>query len=258
MTTPNTKVDKQVQYSAPAVEKALDVIELLAMQANGLSLSDIAVQLGRTMSEIYRIALVLSSRGVIAQEATSDRYFLTGRLFELSNRYPPTERLLGMAIPAMQSLATRIEQSCHLAVLDREAVLIVACAESPLPMSYRVRVGSRFPALETSSGVALVAYQPRAEWERWIGGVPKMGREQLVQRLESALRLASEELPSPMVQGVTNVTYAVRDHRGVAVAALTVPFLSQAGLHVDLPSVRPMAREVAVQLSSFLGYMPEH
>jgi len=249
---------QQAQYSAPAVDKALDLIELLASQPDGLGLAEIAAQLERTMSEIYRVAIALVARGVIAREATSERYFLTGKLFELSHRFPPIERLLGVATPLMRALADRMEQSCHLAVLDREAVLIVAGAESPLPMNYRVRVGARFPALETSSGVVLVAYQPRAQWSSWIDAVPSIPKDQLSARLESALELGSEELSSPIVRGVTNLSFAVRDHRGTAVAALTVPFLSQVGLQVSLAQVRPMAQEVADQLSAFLGFTTQH
>lgn len=256
--SPAPKSEPQAQYSAPAVDKALDLIELLASEPDGLALAEIATKLERTMSEIYRVAIALVARGVIAREATSERYFLTGKLFELSHRFPPIERLLGVATPLMRALADRMEQSCHLAVLDREAVLIVAGAESPLPMNYRVRVGARFPALETSSGVVLVAYQPSAQWGSWIEGVPAIPREQLEGRLASALALGSEELSSPIVRGVTNLSFAVRDHRGTAVAALTVPFLSQVGLNVSLAQVRPMAQEAAHQLSAFLGHTPQH
>jgi len=253
---PGVKSDQPAQYSAPAVDKALDVIELLASQPDGLALADIASQLERTMSEIYRVAIALVARGVIARETTTERYFLTGKLFELSHRFPPIERLLGVATPLMRALADRMEQSCHLAVLDREAVLIVASAESPLPMNYRVRVGARFPALETSSGVVLVAHQPRAQWDSWVQAVPTLPSGQLLQRLESALTRAAEELTSPIVQGVTNMSFAVRDHRGTAVAALTVPFLSQVGMHMGLADVRPMAQRTADELSAFLGFTP--
>lgn len=251
---PETKPERQAQYSAPAVDKAFDVVELLAAQPDGLSLAEIASQLNRTMSEIYRVAIALAARGVIAQEATSERYFLTGKLFELAHRFPPTERLLGVATPLMRVLADRIEQSCHLAVLDRDAVLIVACEESPLPMNYRVRVGARFPALETSSGVVLVAHQARANWERWIAAVPSLPRQPLLKRLDAAFANGAEQLASPIVHGVTNLSFAVRDHRGTAVAALTVPFLNQVSLHVELPGVRPLAQQTADELSAFLGF----
>lgn len=252
--TTEGKTDKQPQYSAPAVDKALDVIELLAAQVNGLPLAEIATQLNRTISEIYRVALALSSRGVISQDASSERYFLTGKLFELTHRHPPTERLIGLATPLMQALAERMEQSCHLAVLDRDAVLIIASVASPLPMNYSVRVGARFPALETSSGVVLVAYQQAEQWPQWIAAAPGIAPQQLQERLLSASTNASEELLSPIVQGVTNLSFAIRDHRGAAVAALTVPFLSQVGLRVDLASARAMAQQTANRLAGLLGF----
>ena len=43
------------EYRAPAAEKALDILELMADQAEGLTQTEIATGLGRSIHEIYRI-----------------------------------------------------------------------------------------------------------------------------------------------------------------------------------------------------------
>ncbi|HEV7286119.1 MAG TPA: helix-turn-helix domain-containing protein, partial [Kaistia sp.] len=52
-------------YSAPALEKGLDVLELLASLSEGVTPSQIAQQLGRSLQEVYRVVVALERRGYI-------------------------------------------------------------------------------------------------------------------------------------------------------------------------------------------------
>jgi DNA-binding IclR family transcriptional regulator len=72
----------------PALDKGLDVLELLAREAGGLSLNEIARSLGRTSSELFRMVVTLARRGYIEQR-DGDRYTLTLKLFELAHRHKP-------------------------------------------------------------------------------------------------------------------------------------------------------------------------
>ena len=54
---------KPQKYTAPALEKGLDILELLSSTDAGLSLSEIARDLGRSVSEIFRMLVVLQQRG---------------------------------------------------------------------------------------------------------------------------------------------------------------------------------------------------
>jgi DNA-binding IclR family transcriptional regulator len=73
------------RYSAPALEKGLDVLELLASQPHALSLQEIAQRLGRSSAELYRMLDVLVQRGWLARLPDAS-YGLTLRLFELAHR----------------------------------------------------------------------------------------------------------------------------------------------------------------------------
>src|SRR5579875_1549790 len=72
---------KQSNYAVPALEKGLDVLELLARQSQGLTKSQLARELNRTVSEIFRMLVCLERRGYIAP-VEEDRYSLTLRLFQ--------------------------------------------------------------------------------------------------------------------------------------------------------------------------------
>ena len=93
-------------YATPALDKGLDILELLAHERDGLTKSDVARKLGRSVSEIFRMLLCLERRGYISQ-AEGDRYVLSLRLFQMVQEHPPTERLLSEALPRMHPLCGR-------------------------------------------------------------------------------------------------------------------------------------------------------
>src|ERR1700735_1345861 len=113
--------EEKTSYATPALEKGLDVIELLAHQPGGLTKSEISRELKRTVSEIFRMLLCLERRGYISQ-VTEERYALTLKLFKLVRGHPPTERLIADALPVMNRLSHETLQSCHLGVLETDRI----------------------------------------------------------------------------------------------------------------------------------------
>ena len=77
------------KYSAPALEKGLDILELLSKDATPLSTSTIAEKLGRSNAEIYRMILVLEQRGYIEKSEDIDGYQVTRRLLQLGTEHEP-------------------------------------------------------------------------------------------------------------------------------------------------------------------------
>jgi DNA-binding IclR family transcriptional regulator len=97
-----TKVPRQ--YTTPALEKGLDILELFASEPTGLTKSDVARRLGRTISEVFRMLVCLEKRGYISQSRDRERYRLTLRLFKLAQEYPPTRRMITEALPSCNRL----------------------------------------------------------------------------------------------------------------------------------------------------------
>jgi len=91
LSTNKSPVD--TRYSAPALEKGLDVLELLAAEPHGRNLQDIARALDRSPNELFRMLDVLVRRGFLARQSDAT-YLLTLRLFELAHLHPPVDRLL--------------------------------------------------------------------------------------------------------------------------------------------------------------------
>src|SRR5688572_2088537 len=103
-------------YAAPALDKALDILELLADQGTGLSQTEIAEAVGRNVSQIYRVLATLERRGYLTRDDRSGLYVLSMALFDLAHRHPPLRGLVQLAAGPIRSLADRVRQSCNLSV----------------------------------------------------------------------------------------------------------------------------------------------
>src|SRR5688572_13597466 len=82
-------------YTAPALEKGLDILELLAGEGDALSQAAIAQRLARSTAELFRMLSVLERRGYVTRHADGG-YRLSLRLFELAHQHPPLKRLLSI------------------------------------------------------------------------------------------------------------------------------------------------------------------
>lgn len=244
-------------YSVPAAEKALDIIEFLASQPDGMTVTEIAGALGRTVHELYRVVLVLEARGYLYRRGGDDRYRLSLKLFELAHQTSSVRQLTDAALPVMQALAPKAQQSCHLAVMSGHEALIVLQIDSPLPMRYSVMLGAKFDFAETSSGVVIYAYSPEHVRHQLDASLAARGRADEIAdvgaRAASIVRLGYEVKTSLAVGGVTNISVPVLDYLGHVVAALTVPYVPQRAATVSLETVRDLAMEAGRAISIDLG-----
>jgi DNA-binding IclR family transcriptional regulator len=236
----------------PSVEKALDVFELLADAPLGLTMNEIVDALGRTMGELYRIVVYLAERGYIEQDEATARYALTLRLFELSHRHDPTERLLRNAIPLMERFAATTEQSCHLGVVSQRSVLILASVASPRPLGFAVRTGAVFPLAQTSTGNVILAFAEDAVRRTYLAGLPTAERKAVEQRLGHIREKGFEDRMSLMVNGMRNLSVPVFNSRGV-LCALTTGYIGQVDQVMSPEEALAEIQTAANELSAALG-----
>jgi DNA-binding IclR family transcriptional regulator len=245
------------QYPTPALEKGLDILELLASEPAGLSKSDVARRLGRTVSEIFRMLLCLEERGYISQSRDSEHYRLTLRLFKLAQEHPPTKRMIAEALPIMQQVAHETNQSCHLGVLEGGHVVIVAQVDSHVSSGFYVRTGAVVDLMHAATGYVILAHQTPEVCSRAIEIWSDQSRERpprdLIAHLAKIQSRGYEERASYEVDGVINISFPVLDDRGCAIAALTVPFLQRIGDQATPATVRKALEKASMLLSEAMG-----
>jgi DNA-binding IclR family transcriptional regulator len=244
------------KYSAPALEKGLDILELLSNSEAGLSQIELARDLGRSVSEIFRMLVVLEQRGYIAQEPATDRYILTTLMFEVAHRMPLIRRLTTSATPLMRELAQSINQSVHLAVLAEDSVLIAGQVDPPARHVMSVRLGTRVDVWRASSGRVVMAYRSEDDLIEMLSRapLPKGTNEARLRADLAAIRLRGHEVvDSFMIKGVVNISAPIIDHNGQAIAALTVPHIERFVETVSFQDCCVRTIEAAAKLTRSLG-----
>jgi DNA-binding IclR family transcriptional regulator len=255
---PDEKDDGE-RYRAPALDKGLDILELLAEQRGGLTRAEITKALGRNASEIYRMLERLVARQYVMRSEAGDRYTLSLKLFALAHRHPPMERLIAEALPLMQRFANDAEQSCHLSVYDRGNLLVIAQVDGPGTWGIAVRLGSRVGLVDTSSGRTILAYQSPEQRGHMLTEHTKVKGEVAID--QAALEAVCEQIreagfsrkDSQQIFGVTDLTFPVLGPSGQAIAALTCPFLKRIDEYVapSLDEATQMLREIVQEMSMF-------
>jgi len=199
-------------YSAPALEKGLDILEMLCRSEQPLPQKEIAQRLGRSVGEIYRMLSCLVERNYVAQVDDST-YTVTTKLFELAHINPPTHRLLTEALPIMQRLARELDQSCHLTVYSQGKQVVLAKVDTPSGMGFSVRAGSELELLISASGRVLLAFQDletrKSRIEEAMERRPDLADPQIDTMLETIRATGFESIPSVQVRGLYAVAYPI-------------------------------------------------
>jgi DNA-binding IclR family transcriptional regulator len=255
-----TKREVKRYYPTPALEKGLDILELFASTPEGLTVSEAARRLNRTVSEIFRMILCLEQRGYLAQSPNKERYHLTLRLFRLAQEHPPTKRLVTEALPIMHWLSHELRQSCHLGIIDGGHVVILAQVDSPESTGFYVKMGSKVDLMHAATGHVILAHQNEDARERaideWRSETKKRKPADLDEHLAKILARGHERRASYEVAGVVNISFPVLNVQGQAIAGLTVPYVKRIEDTISLAEVVSAMREASRKISEAMGATP--
>lgn len=247
-------------YSAPALEKGIDIIELLAEAESGLLVSEIAQRLKRRMSELFRIIVVMEQRRWLQKDPKTSRYSVTYHVLKLAHRGTPTQTLSSAAAPVMQDLSTRINHSCHLVVRSGTQGLVILRQENQRRhANLSVRLGAVIELVGSCSGHVLLAHMEPEERELLLRTIPRprnMSRAKVDAALDKVRKRGFETHPSPITAGVTDISYPIRGFDGNVVAALTIPYLHALddSLPTTVEKTRQLLDEAALRISRTLGW----
>ena len=231
-------------YNAPALDKGLDILELLSDSNGGLTQAQIASHLNKSINEIYRMISTLRSRGYVEFNEKTDIFSLSYKILIMASSFEPVKTLTARTIPLMKEITIKTNQSIHLAIFTRGKILLIAQEDSPSSFNYHMSVGANIDALETSSGRVLLTFQSEDERKR------KLERRKFYMNLDKKRNISSSDLKkienqfskktmqkifkdrfevvkSLQVKGVTNITIPIFDHTENAIAALTIPFVDR-------------------------------
>ena len=242
------------------LERALDILELLARSGGTQGLTEIADRVAGPKATVHRLLATLEDRGYVTRDARTARYAIGMRCFELGSLWAQNLDLRAVAAPHLAALNERTGETVHLAVYDDGDVVYVDKLDSRHPVVPTSQLGRRCPASCVATGRALLAYQPTAEIESVLAkplpaytGNSVVTADELVAVLDQVRRDGYGVNHNSYREGVGGLAAPIRDHTGAVLASVGVCLPEQRFGADRFPELRDATVAAAVAISAALG-----
>ncbi len=140
------------------LDRGIQALAIIAQQAGGITIADLAARLEIHRAIVYRIVSTLEAHALISRSPEGQIY-LGGGLLVLASRFEP--QLRSVARPLLQALAGETRATAYVSLAQGEECVVIMVAEPEeglLRVGYRV--GSRHPLTLGAAGIAILASRP--------------------------------------------------------------------------------------------------
>lgn len=160
-------------YAVRAVDRVLDLLEVLRSHPGGATLAELAAATGLPKSSAFRYLATLEGRGYV-ERTGSDGYYRLGMAL-LSPHARQVETLVVRARPVLEGLRDRFEETVNLGVLDGSRVIYLEIVETHRGMRFAARKGDREPLHSTALGKAIASVLSEERVRTMLGseGMPQ-------------------------------------------------------------------------------------
>jgi DNA-binding IclR family transcriptional regulator len=141
-----------------AIERALEILELLDRSARGWNISDVARKLGMPKSSAHVIMRTLESSGYVMRKPGGREYYLSLKASSLGNGFMQVLNLSDASLTHMKRLAEQTRLTAHVAVLAGQQAVYVQKVDGPGVVRFATWVGKRTNLHCTAVGKVLLAH----------------------------------------------------------------------------------------------------
>ena len=149
------------KYIIPNLWRAIDVLEYLSKNPEGITISELADALSIPTNSVFRILRTLSTRGYVLQ--TKKRYEISSKLFALGAHAIAEETLFEKIIPVMRDLRDKLKETVIFGKISGDRGVILEQIPGLFPVKVVVEVGYNFPLHCAAPAKAILAFLPEEE-----------------------------------------------------------------------------------------------
>jgi IclR family acetate operon transcriptional repressor len=139
------------------LNKAVRMLELLAVHPEGLSLTEVTRRLDLAKSSAYRLLIAWCDLGY-ASRLPSSSYALGFRALELARRVAKRNLPVEICHARLRRLQSESGESCYLGLYRDGSVVLVDAVESAHPLRVVVDLGEKCHLHASAQGVCVAAY----------------------------------------------------------------------------------------------------
>jgi DNA-binding IclR family transcriptional regulator len=248
-------------YSAPAVDRALDILEFMADHPRPYGATELSRILGIPLNSVFRILKRLTEREYTIQDPLSGGYQLSTRVFSLGMSLYTRFELRQRARPHLEWLCRETEETVQLQVPRGERVLVLDTVSPEVAFYLRVVPGSHVYYHPNAYGKAILAFMPEEEVKAILPAkLPALTprtitllRELLLQ-LEETRRTGLAYDLEEYTSGIICIGAPVFDVEGKVCAGLGITAIASLLEPKQRPAFEQLVLEAASRVSRAIGY----
>lgn len=248
--------------SVQSINRALDIVESLAVQQSGLSLTDIAGEVGLPKSTVYRIISTLVKRGYVDRN-TDGNYKIGLKLIEAVSYHINSLELQTQARPYVLQIAANLGLTSHLGVMDGDKVVYIEKMDVLSSVKMYSQIGLRTHAYCSSLGKCMLSNYSKEELNavmancsfikftpNTIGSIEELHDEMSIVR-KQGWAMDNEEYE----RGHRCIGAPIYDYRGDIIAAISASGDKHVLTDDRIESVAEYVKATALEISKGMGYV---
>lgn len=218
------------ESQAPALQRGLAILELLASMESGVTLSEISTALKLSPASVFRLTGVLEEAGYLRREESSRRFSLSRKLLLLAQPKHEGRSLIESCLPAMREVLRLTGETVQLCVLAENECVMIEQLASTHPFKYIVDLGSRPPVHCCAPGKAMLAHLPEDVLDTTLDALVLEKHTERTITTRQGMRDEFAKVrardfavdQAEHFEGIHCVAAPILDHAGQAVAAITI------------------------------------
>ncbi|MDZ4288430.1 MAG: IclR family transcriptional regulator [Prosthecobacter sp.] len=151
-------------FSTPSLDRALAVLERLGQHPGGLTVSELAEELGQSVNFVYRVTQSLSAHGYAHRDGNK-RFRIGAKMLSLCQPIHDDVPLVEAALPAMRWLSEQTGEAAHVGILTGAEGLVLERVIGTQMVKFYIERGARFPLHTSAPGKVILALMDEAARE---------------------------------------------------------------------------------------------
>lgn len=244
--------------SVQSLLRALHLLEVIAGEADGLRLVEIAERSGYPTSTVHRLLTTLEERQFVCCDKATKNWNIGSQCLAVGAGFGRRRNLGAIAQPVMQRLRERCHLTVNLAVAEAGKMMLICQFPGRNIPPGLARPGAQSPITATALGQSVIACLPEAEINQILNSADRLPVRKNLSESISETRQRHFAVDNEVnAVGLRCVAAPIFDEYGNPIAALSiaggVPQIEIGSLGAIGSDVRMAAAEVTQNIG---GYAP--
>lgn len=255
-------IKKTTASTQQSLDRALELLEILAKNGASMNVAEISKILGITRTTASSMIQSLLQRNYIEKDPETGKYSIGYKQYEMALAYRHQYPFLYVAADQISAASEKLKLKINISVLKPPGVAVVILSKD-ISLLPKMILGYVLPGYASSSGKLLMAFAPRATVEQWLDNTefvpytPKTitNKKALLEQLDEirarGISFENEELTLQR----SCIAVPIRNISGQVIASVSVSGANEA-MDADRPGLIESLSLLGKGISSQLGHSP--